>query len=611
MQPLPHRLTLTLMLLPLLCAVILPAGAATRVDTLLTMSDGVQLSVAYFLPPGAAPAGGFPGLVLVHGFAGSKNDYAALATRYADSGYFAVAYSVRGQGLGNPATASGGRFNWFTGERELEDCREVVEWTRSRAFVNGQRVGLEGISQGGLTSWGAAVQRMNIRCIVPIIGVPLYAEAMAPNGTENYFVVGALLLARTFQLVNYNTWCLDTLISAIEQDRYQTVREEFEKRDLGDELEGVNVPVFMQMAWQDDIFSGSQFFRAFHAVNVPKKLYVWPGQHAFPSGALEELRMALTFRFYRRWLRDDTGEGVMNGDSAVMLADPGAGLLRAYPAEARAAYSPADDGSQQRRRFYFANGSRLSSDLPGAAASYARLYVQNISNESYVFRSSRLDAPLSIVGADASVLVNSSGRKYQANVLLWDFDSASNTRRPITRGSYEVRLEQGEATARRRIEYELSPQLYRLEAGHQLEAWVKFGIPGLPLQKPEDEFGQTPYAPQETVFDTLFTSPEEPSYLDFYLPSSPSLSADPEPAGDMDAAVLPNPIRRGQTATVRSGNPGPATAEIFDLRGRLVGAFRAETAEIRIATSDLPPGVYTVRIHGGSSSRSGRFVVTE
>ncbi len=601
------------MMLPFLLCILLhtPAGAATRVDTLLRMSDGVQLSVAYFLPPGAAPVGGFPGLVLVHGFAGSKNDYAGLAARYADSGYFAVAYSVRGQGQGNPATASGGRFNWFTGERELEDCREVIEWTRSRPFVNGERVGLEGISQGGLTTWGAAVERMNVRCIVPIIGVPLYAEAMAPNGTENYFVVGALLLARTFQLVNYNTWCLDTLISAIEQDRYRTVRDEFEKRDLGDDLDAVNVPVFMQMAWQDDIFSGSQFFQAFHAVNVPKKLYVWPGPHALPAGALEELRMALTFRFYRRWLRDDTGEQVMRGDSAVMLADPGAGQVRAYPAEARAAYSPADDGSQERRRFHFTDGLRLSSDLPARDASYARLYVQNLSNESYIFRSSPLGAPLSIVGADASLMVNSSGRKYQANVLLWDFDSASNTRHPITRGSYEVRLEQGEAAARRRIEYQLSPQLYRLETGHQLEAWVKFGIPGLPLQKPDDEFGQTPYAPQETAFDTLFTSAGEPSYLDFYLPLAPSLSAGTEPAAETGAAVLPNPIRRGETGTVRTANPGAATVEIFDLRGRLLRAFRAGGPEFRIPTDDLPPGVYTIRIHDGSGSQGARFVVTE
>ncbi len=585
------------------------SSAGQRVDTVITASDGAVLSLLYVRPGTPPPAGGYPALVLVHGFGGSNNDYAVIAHRYADSGYFCVAYTVRGQGQGNQTTASGGLFNWFTADRELDDCREVIEWTRSRPYVNGSRVGMEGMSQGGLTAWGAAIERMNIRCAVPVIGVPLYAEAMAPNGTENYFVVTALALANTFQLVKYNRWCLDTLMRGLEQDRYADVRREFEKRDLGGQVSRVQVPVFMQMAWQDDIFNAHQFFQAFHGLEVPKKLYVWPGPHALPGGALEELRMAMTFRFYRRWLCEDEGETIMHADSAVALVDPGDGAVHWYHADARARYDPSENSSLTGMRMYFDRGGRISPLPPASPVAHTMLYVQNISNDAHVFRSPSLRSPWGILGGRASLVVNSTGRKYQANVMLWDYDSVANRRRPITRGSYQVRLESGEPADRRRIEYEVSPQLYWLAEGHQLEVWVKYGIPGLPLQKPADEFGQTPYAPQETVIDTLFSSPGEPSYVDLYLWSAPPSSVAREPVPTRSAMILPNPVRGGEVAYLRRGKAGAATLEILDARGVCIRSLQVEGHDLAIPTSGLPAGAYCAQVRDATAIVSARFVV--
>lgn len=581
-------------------------------DTLLTMSDGAKISITYYRPQTSRPPEGYPALVLIHGFAGSKNDYAPYAHRYADSGYFCVAYTVRGQGQANPATASEGNFAWFTGDRELEDCRAVVEWARAHPLVNGERVGIEGVSQGGLTAWGAAVRGLNVRCVTPLIGVPLYSEAMAANGAENYFLAAALAGADVFKLVRFDTWCYDSLYRAIQEDRYDDVKRLLQQRDLTAQISTIRVPVFIQMAWQDELFSGGQFFKAFDALDVPKKLCVWPGAHALPTGVLETGRMALTFRFYRRWLKGDESEGIMNPDSAVTLVDAGNGMVRWFHPADSGYYRPGDAALSETRRMYFTGQLRLSEQSPAQPAVYERLYVQNITNDAYVFRTEPLADTLRLLGAAASLMVNSTGRKYQANVLLWDFDSAANTRRPITRGSYEVRLQPGENSSRRRVGYDLSPQLYTMAKGHQLEAWVKFGIPGLPVSRPGDEFGQTPYPPQESAIDTLFTSPAEPSWLDLHVLRD-NVSAVTRQRSDDDrdglAMLIPAVIRDGAPIIIHPDGRQPCIVELFDSRGVCVHAGESDAGEVIIPTHTLPRGLYFLRMRSSGTLLNRRFIV--
>ena len=139
--------------------------AVNRIETSLTMSDGVSVAISLFVPDGAVPEEGFPAILSAHGFGGSRTGNAARARRYADSGYVALTWSVRGQG-GPVGTedASLGRTNWLTDERMVEDIRELLAWLASRSDVRADRIGMEGISQGGLMTWRAAVEGLPIRC---------------------------------------------------------------------------------------------------------------------------------------------------------------------------------------------------------------------------------------------------------------------------------------------------------------------------------------------------------------------------------------------------------------------------------------------------------------
>ena len=75
-----------------------PAHAFTKQTGTRTMSDGTAIAYDLYLPDGSAPAGGWPGVVLLHGLGGSKDDMAALSQILAAHGYAALAYSARGEG---------------------------------------------------------------------------------------------------------------------------------------------------------------------------------------------------------------------------------------------------------------------------------------------------------------------------------------------------------------------------------------------------------------------------------------------------------------------------------------------------------------------------------
>ena len=100
------------------------AVAQRTVDTVLTMSDGAKLELLYCIPTTPPPASGYPGIVLVHGFQGSKESVRANANEYAMLGYVTLGYSVRGQG------GSEGEFDFFTSQRILADLKAMIDFTK-------------------------------------------------------------------------------------------------------------------------------------------------------------------------------------------------------------------------------------------------------------------------------------------------------------------------------------------------------------------------------------------------------------------------------------------------------------------------------------------------
>ena len=92
-----------------------PAPAFTRSDQMLTMGDGVPLATTLYSPDGAAPQGGWPAVLLLHGLGGNRLSMNQMAVQFfAPYGYAVLTVDARGHGQ------SGGRTT-LAGAREAAD----------------------------------------------------------------------------------------------------------------------------------------------------------------------------------------------------------------------------------------------------------------------------------------------------------------------------------------------------------------------------------------------------------------------------------------------------------------------------------------------------------
>ncbi|MFD2572548.1 S8 family serine peptidase [Spirosoma soli] len=74
--------------------------------------------------------------------------------------------------------------------------------------------------------------------------------------------------------------------------------------------------------------------------------------------------------------------------------------------------------------------------------------------------------------------------------------------------------------------------------------------------------------------------------------------------------VYPNPVKKGQSITLRTSEYGQYRCQLFDAAGRIVSEDQFNGSEIQRSTETLGPGVYIYRVLFGNKSWSeGRFVV--
>jgi pimeloyl-ACP methyl ester carboxylesterase len=135
-------------------AVLAPAGAAGRAVA-LTASDGTPLA-AMLYESSPRPA---PGVVLVHMFGRSKDDWAPVALRLQESGLTALAVDLRGHG------GSGGSRTSLSAM--AADVRAAVDWLTGHAGVR-PGVAIVGASLGASLSALAAAELATVRAVALI-----------------------------------------------------------------------------------------------------------------------------------------------------------------------------------------------------------------------------------------------------------------------------------------------------------------------------------------------------------------------------------------------------------------------------------------------------------
>lgn len=134
-----------------------------------------------------------PVVIAMHGTGGSKGNMAALCRKLADAGFIAVA--IDGRYHGERITSGKGTAQYHDaivaawhgdGAHPLYydtvwDVMRLVDYLSTRDDVDTNRIGLIGISKGGIETYLAAAADQRIAVAVPCIGMQSFSWALANN----------------------------------------------------------------------------------------------------------------------------------------------------------------------------------------------------------------------------------------------------------------------------------------------------------------------------------------------------------------------------------------------------------------------------------------------
>jgi fermentation-respiration switch protein FrsA (DUF1100 family) len=289
-------------LVPLALALFLwaaPAHAFSKQTGTRTTADGTSIAYDLYEPDGSAPAGGWPGVVVLHGLGGSKDDMAAVAEVFAAHGYAALAYSARGSGT------STGNLE-LAGPNEISDERALERWFASLPEVSDSAVGAWGISYGGGQVWDGLAQGIPYRAAEVVeTWTDLYSALWPQNVARSGIVAGfaAAVSSRSPLIAQYET-------DAVQSLDLPAIRALVAPRSSYTRLPSVTAPVYMFQGRVDWAFDVTQALNGYSRVRGPKKLYV--GQFGHPPSSFPGPDVAYVMAQGVAWL-DHYLKGAPNG----------------------------------------------------------------------------------------------------------------------------------------------------------------------------------------------------------------------------------------------------------------------------------------------------------
>ena len=280
---LAFRLVVKVWFTALTAALVLVAGEAAgsqaaKQDLTIPMDDGVSISATLYVPDGAAPAGGWPAIVFLHGLSGNRQQMNALVEGYGFTGgsYAVLTFDARGHGQ------SGGLVG-IDGPREVADIRAIRDWLAARSDVSDIRVGAWGISYGGGGIFNSLVAGVPWAAVVTVeTWTDLYSALMPQGLVKSGLVAG---LAGSIPPEKRDP-SLNAVQAAAFAGNAAAVRPWAAERSSRSKLDSVRTPVFMAQGRRDFLFGIDQGTRAFRLLKGPKALYVGLHGHApstFPA----------------------------------------------------------------------------------------------------------------------------------------------------------------------------------------------------------------------------------------------------------------------------------------------------------------------------------------
>jgi predicted acyl esterase len=593
--------------------------AQTVLEDTVTMRDGVLLEATIIIPSDSLPAGGFPGVVLVHGYGGKKDDMRILGMVLAANRYASLAYSVRGQG-------NSGGFSTTSGETERLDLDEVVQHFRKHPSVNPDKIGVAGGSQGGIHSWMAAVFRMaGVKAVVPSMATPHFAADLVPNNC----IKQALAWQMSLGTVRYGP-DRDRVRDLIIADEYDSVLTYINARDLERLLDSVQIPVLQGLGWKDALFPANAGIRAAASLSsrgIPVWSYYGTNGHLEPINFDEFVYfLTLSVDWFDRWL---IGEPLDQSDiPMVFYADDrpdwphhvtphwppdSAGVLRLHIRGH--SLVPPPPGSNDTLHFSVAYDSTYT-----PATGWNDLYkgpgFQNAFKSSPVrFLSAPLLDTADVTGIPRVHLIAASDApQFQSHTRLFDVSRTDTglVWQLMTRGIHGIRGNSPYATVNADVEcFALS---HRIPPGHM----IGLEVTSLDVDASGDAY-IIPYF--HSANSRVYSFPTNPSFVDIPLIGSVGLTRIDEPVAALPNGFLlhqnyPNPFNASTTVRYELPDPARVRLSVYDMLGREVSVLVNDRREagfhqVRFDPGGLASGVYFYRLQAGEFTQTRKLVIVK
>ena len=300
-----------------------PATAFSKRDLTIPMSDGAPIAATLTLPDAAAPSGGFPAVILLHGLGGDRSSAETVARSMGLFGeeYAVLTFDARGHGT------SGGLIG-IDGPREIADTRAIFDWLAARPDVADARIGAWGISYGGGAIWNSLAAGTPWAAIEVVETWTDLYSALAPQGLAKSGVVGAFITGLPAARVDPEVFRVRD--QAFAGGDLSSIRPFTDARSSLSRLTGVRVPVFFMQGRRDFAFGLDQATRAYTRLAGPKRLWIGNHGHApssFPAADTGRM-LAEGKEWFDRFLRAQANG--IETRKPIVVADEGRATTRSY-----------------------------------------------------------------------------------------------------------------------------------------------------------------------------------------------------------------------------------------------------------------------------------------
>jgi predicted acyl esterase len=282
------------------------AGYTFRDDIVITSADGTRLTANVFEPTSDAQAP-HPAVVFVNSWALNEYEYLVPAATLAARGYIVLSYNTRGFGT------SGGLIN-VAGPKDMQDLSAVLDWLEDNTAVDGERIGMSGISYGAGISLLGLAQERRIRTAVAMSGWGNLVDSLYKDETPR-LAWGLVLIGSGYFTGRMDPIIVEQYLHLLTHGDVDGVRAWAAQRSPVTYIDAINAsgkPVYISNNLSDTLFNPNQILDFYERLTVPKRLDLNQGTHATAEVpgilGLSNYVWDNAYDWFDYWLRDvDTG----------------------------------------------------------------------------------------------------------------------------------------------------------------------------------------------------------------------------------------------------------------------------------------------------------------